>query len=217
MTRALPRIALWSWRVACWTASLCRRAVRFPWPFFSYHLLVDGETVPLERSFSYPVIDLNVLVAQPGLALRSEQMQSMGIELFQEREYQFYTAQNLTPDRPLVMELIPQAVPEMAPGADGMSATGEQGVVGNVTRGNQGLLLWIGIGLAGLAVIGAVIYPMATRRPAAVSAPNLASDRKARRLLADLADLEEAFEAGQVDETAYKRQRAELYKELRSS
>jgi hypothetical protein len=31
-----------------------------------------------------------------------------------------------------------------------------------------------------------------------------------------LADLEDAFEAGEVDEATYERQRAELYEELRS-
>jgi hypothetical protein len=34
--------------------------------------------------------------------------------------------------------------------------------------------------------------------------------------LAELADLEDALEAGQVDEVAYERRRAEIYEELRA-
>jgi hypothetical protein len=35
-------------------------------------------------------------------------------------------------------------------------------------------------------------------------------------LLTDLADLEDTYEAGQVDETTYERQRAEIYDALKS-
>ncbi len=44
----------------------------------------------------------------------------------------------------------------------------------------------------------------------------MASDAKARGLLAELADLEDAFEAGEVDEFSYERQRAAIYEELKA-
>jgi hypothetical protein len=41
-------------------------------------------------------------------------------------------------------------------------------------------------------------------------------DHKARRLLAELSDLEEGFEAGQIDEETYQRERAAKYEALKS-
>jgi hypothetical protein len=52
--------------------------------------------------------------------------------------------------------------------------------------------------------------------PPAATASALASNPQARPLLAELAGLEEAFEAGQVDEETYQRQRTEKWEALRS-
>jgi hypothetical protein len=41
-------------------------------------------------------------------------------------------------------------------------------------------------------------------------------DPKARRLLAELADLEEGFESGQIDEATYQRERAAKYEALKA-
>ncbi len=185
--------------------------------FFSYHLVVTGETVPLERRFSYPVTNLNILVAQPGLTLQSEQLQSMGIELFQGRQYELHVTQNIAADAPLVMELVPV---ETVAGAEtsGMPPSSGQAIAGAATRGNQHLLLPLGIGLAALTVLGAVLYPQMTRRAARapVSGPNLSKDPEARRLVAELASLEESFQSGDLDAATYERRRSDLYEELRS-
>jgi hypothetical protein len=89
-------------------------------------------------------------------------------------------------------------------------------------------LRWFGFALAGLAVVAAVVYPLAAGRaasaPAPASAPSLTGNPKARQLLrstaseavADLAALEETLEAGQIDEETYERQRAEKYKALKA-
>ncbi len=196
--------------------------------FFSYHLMATtfgagSETITLERRFAYPVSSLNVLVAQPGLDLRSEQLTARGLELFQGRQYAFYGTEDLAADTPLVMELVP--VPDEAGGqsAEGASATGGQNVTVASARGNQEVLRWLGFGLLGLAVIGAVVYALARGRAPATSAdvvastPDLFADPESRRLLADLADLEEAFEAGQVDGATYERRRAELFEALKSA
>jgi hypothetical protein len=183
--------------------------------FFSYHLMVTGETVPLERRFSYPVTSLNILVAQPGLTLNSEQLQSMGIELFQDRQYELQVTQNIPADEPLIMEFVPV---ETAGGTEttGMSATSGQGMTGASTRGNQRVLLPIGAALAALAVLGAVLYPQVTRRAAhaPVSGPNLKTDPEAQRLVAELASLEKSYEAGELDEATYERQRSDRYEKL---
>ena len=63
--------------------------------FFSYHLMVMGDAVSLERRFAYPVDSLNVLAAQPGLAVASDQLLSMGAESFQGQQYEFFVGQGL--------------------------------------------------------------------------------------------------------------------------
>lgn len=91
-------------------------------------------------------------------------------------------------------------------------------MTGATPRGNQPLILWLGVGLAALAVIAVVVYSMTARQPAAATSGgvDLASNPKAQGQLVELADLEEAFEAGEVDEAAYEHRRTEIYEELRS-
>jgi hypothetical protein len=186
--------------------------------FFSYHLMVGGDKVPLQRSFAYPVANLNVLVAQPGLTLQSDQLEARGPESFQGRQYDFFGAQNLATDAPLNMEFVPVA--EVA-GNEGLEdpAAGElMNPAAGAVRGNQALLRWMGLGLVVLTVAGAVVYSVARGQPASTpsSSPDLVTDPQARRLLTELADLEEAFEAGEVDGTAYEQQRAHIRGALKS-
>jgi hypothetical protein len=180
--------------------------------------MVTGDSVPLERRFAYPVTNLNMLVAQPGLTLNSEQLQSRGIELFQGRQYELYATQALDPNVPLVVEFVPLADVSGGAGTVETPAQGGEKMSGATPRGNQPLILWMGIALAALAVAGVVVYSLATRQPAAATSgvTDLAANPKAQGRLAELADLEDAFEASKVDEATYERQRAELYEELRS-
>jgi hypothetical protein len=186
--------------------------------FFSYHLVVTGETIPMERSFAYPLTILNVLAAQPGLTLNSDQLQFQGLEPFQGRDYGLYTVQGVPAGTPLIMEWV--STGEMpAGGTTGSMSSSNTGATPTLpTRGNQRLLLWVGFGLVVLAVGGAIVYPLATARPASApaSAPDMMRDPKARRLLAELADLEEGFESGQIDEATYQRERAAKYEALKA-
>lgn len=186
--------------------------------FFSYHLMVDGDTVPLARRFDYPVATMNMLVAQPGLTMQTEQMQAQGSELFQDRQYDFFVASNLTAGETVEVEFRPTGDVSSGEGMPGASTLGDQGVAAASERGSQGLLRWLGFALAGLAVVGVVVYAAAARQPATsrASTRDLTSNPKARSILVELADLEGAFEAGQIDEATYERQRAEKYEALKS-
>jgi hypothetical protein len=109
---------------------------------FSYHLMASGSSIVLERSFAYPVSSLTVLVAQPGLSLASEQLQSMGTQLIQDRQYEILAAENLTPDLPV--ELVFTQMEGMAStGIEGMPSG--QGASDGSAGGSQGSLLWIGV------------------------------------------------------------------------
>jgi len=186
--------------------------------FFSYHLMVMGDTVPLERRFFYPVNNLNVLAAQPGLSLASDQLLSMGAESFQGQQYEYFVGQGLGPDAPLFVELTPVAGMGGDQGMVGMPAGNDPAASASV-RGNQELLRWLGMGLAALAVIGAIVYAAVTRSSTGTqdSETDLAADPETRRLVVELADLEDSFDAGQIDEVTYKGRRAELVRELKSS
>jgi 5-hydroxyisourate hydrolase-like protein (transthyretin family) len=183
---------------------------------FSYHLLATGKPITLERRFAYPVTNLTVLVAQPGLSLTSGQVQSMGSQLIQDRQYEVFSGQSLEPDALVELVFTPMAGVGDSTGTGGMPG-GEIPSSGSA-GGSQSLLLWIGFGLALVTVAGAVVYAATTRSTTAswTSDSGLASNPKARSLLADLADLEDAFEEGEVDEASYERQRAEIYAELKN-
>jgi hypothetical protein len=183
---------------------------------FSYHLMASGRAIRLVRSFAYPVTNLTVLVARPGLSLASEQVQSTGTQMIQGRQYEVFVGENLGPDTPVELVFTPVEGMEGSPGTGGMP--GGQIPSSGSAGGSQGPLLWLGVGLALVAVVGAVVYAATTRRSAAGGGPDegLTADAKARSLLAELADLEDAFEAGEVDESSYERQRAEIYAELKA-
>jgi hypothetical protein len=191
--------------------------------FFSYHLMVTDALVPLVREFAYPVTNLNVLVAQPGLILISDQLQARGPQSFQGRQYEFYTIENLAANTPLRMNFQPVAVPSDGQGMPGDSSSAapssaSQSLSTAATRGNQGLLRWFGFGLAALAVAGAFVYAQTSRRSPSryKAAPDLAANPNAQGLLSELADLQERYEAGDIDKASYERRRAELYEEIKS-
>ena len=178
--------------------------------FYSYHLPVTDSLVTMQRSYDYPITDLNFLLTQPGLAARGDQLLDVGPQSIMDQEFAVYAAGALPAGTPLNVDLLVETT-EMA----GSSATTE---IGQPITDNQGLLRGLGLGLAVLTVLGAVLYPLLTAqsRPPAVTASALASNPQARPLLAELADLQAAFEAGQLDEETYQQQRANIWEALRS-
>ncbi len=182
---------------------------------FSYHLMVTGKPIMLERYFAYPVADLTVLVAQPGLLLSSPQLQSMGSQSIQGAQYEILQGQVPNPEQPVVLEL---TAVEVVEGTTGAGAMGDQTTSGAPAGSAQRVLLWIGVFTATLVVFAAAFLAVRFQgQPAGrrtVSDPGQAFDPKARRLIAVLADLEDAYEAGEVDEADYVRQRMDIFREL---
>lgn len=185
--------------------------------YFSYHLVVTGDQMPLERSFSYPVTTLNILVAQPGLSLTSDQLQNMGPQAFQGQNYDFFALGGLMPDTPLSMQLFPEAVAADGTAVPGTTSGTDLAAGGPVAGSRQGQLRLLGLALAVLVVVGIVVYSVSAGQTAkTATAPNLTANARSRRLLAELADLEDAYAAGQVDDATYERERAEKYEALKS-
>jgi hypothetical protein len=183
--------------------------------FFSYHLMVGGDTVPLERRFAYPLNSLSLLVAQPGLTVRSAQMESQGVQLFQGREYELYVVGALPAETAVSMDLVPVAGGQSMPATPG---EGAQVVTSGSTRGNQDLMRSIGFGLAVLAVVAAVAYPFTASRPAKArrGALDLNANPRARQMISELVDLEESYEAGEIDAVVYEERRSRLEKAVKA-
>jgi hypothetical protein len=183
--------------------------------FFSYHLVVADDTVPLERQYSYPVDSLNIMLVQPGLTLRGDTLESLGPQVLGDRQYELYAAGELSAGAPLALEFVPTVGGEAASSS---SAGSGETVLGVSTGGNQEALRQIGFGLALLAVGAVLAYGFLSKgRPLRrASEPAPSSDAPARRLLVELADLEDAFEAGAVTEADCARRRAQIYESLQA-
>ena len=128
---------------------------------FSYHLMVEGASVPLERRFSYPVSALSLLVVQPGLTVRGELLLAGEPVTFQDKEYDVYQVDGLGKDAPLSVELTPISATESSAMPGVTTDTGPAAVPGAI--GSQAVLRWLGLSLATLALLGAVLYPFVTR------------------------------------------------------
>jgi hypothetical protein len=178
--------------------------------FFSYHLPVDEQTVHVERTYDYDIAMLSVLLAQPGLSLTAGPLNPQGSTSFQDKQYEQYAAVDLPAGTPLAFDLAVSATDVAAPGQPDVPA-------GPAPKDNQAVLGTIGFILAGLVLAAALGYGLAARpvkaaRPAAA----LDSDPRARALLAEVAGLDEAFEAGRLDEDTYRRERAAKMEAIRA-
>ncbi|MBN1659242.1 MAG: hypothetical protein JXA93_12615 [Anaerolineae bacterium] len=185
--------------------------------FFSYHLMVAGDRVQIDRAFDYPVDTLNVLVVQPGLGLESEQLEALGLQSIQGRQYDMYEIRGLPAGTALSMDLIPVAGAEAAPATSGGEPAAPASS-GGPSDSTQEALRWIGFALSLAAVAAAFIYPSVARRrvPARAPATDLSANPRTRALLQDLASLEDARDAGTIVDDEYARERDRLYTALKS-
>lgn len=185
--------------------------------FFSYHLMVAGDRVQLDREFDYPVDTLSVLVVQPGLELESEQLEALGLQSIQGRQYDMYEIGGLPASTTLSMDLIPVAGAESAPSMSG-DEPAAPARSGGPSDSTQEALRWIGFALSLAVVAAAFVYPNVARRrvPARAPATDLNANPRARALLRELASLEDGRDAGTVDDGEYARERDRLYEALKS-
>ena len=182
--------------------------IGLPWPpghrqlLLSYDLPYRGQA-SLTRVWPYPVSDANVLVADVGLQVQAEGLQakpatqpSAGVN------YLTYAAQTLPAGRPVTVRL--SGTPSLQPASGSASGTSAVGV--RVQPSYQSSLRWIGVGLALLALASALAWPRLRR--ATVGGPSR-TDVERERLLDRLADLDDAYTAGELAETEYRVQRTE--------
>ncbi len=183
---------------------------------FSYHLPYDSSTFTFSSELFYPISAINVLVADVGVQVTSDQVALEGKMGGPGQSYLNLAGQNLPKGTTLTLNFanLPQEV--SAPGMD------------VVPKSNQSALLWIAGGLLALAVALGFGYPMLRRQakaPAAIpqqerrAVADVADEEidlevERQELLLELARLDDDFEDGKIDEAEYERERAELKAEL---
>lgn len=161
---------------------------------FTYELpYVEGQ--PVVRSFDMPTEAIVVMVMGEGMAVESQQLMSMGPLSTEQATANAYAAR-----RPLEAgETLTFAVAQVA---------------GRGAAPTQLSTSWeIGLGALALAVAVALSYRRLTRQPS--SPPSLPDE--SRPLVEALAELEDAYAAGNLADTEYQRERAKLRSALRQS
>jgi len=161
----------------------------------TYRLPYDpGEELELVREYAYPVAQLNLLVPQVGVDVTCDDLQFAGT-IGSELVFLNWRGESLAQGDTWSVHFRG----EPSGGADEPAAP-IPGPAGRVP-------LWVGMGIALLAVLTPLVY-LALRRRRAPSA--VGQDR----LLDDIARLDAAYEAGELDEAAYRREREERKAEL---
>jgi hypothetical protein len=168
---------------------------------FTYELPYSGE-IQMERTFEVPVASVVLVIAEEGLALAGDGVTSAGVVDTQMGPALSYTAGPLEMGEPLIFSVVADqslsvVVPE-TPAAE-TPALGR-----NTARGAA-------IGLAAMAVAMIVTY-LLWRSPAPGPCPV-----EARPLVEEIAALDAGFEAGRMEEGAYRQKRGALKQRVRMS
>ena len=125
---------------------------------FRYSLPYDPSGYDLTRDIPYPLKAINVLVAEVGVDVTSDQLTLEGSRGMQGQSYLNLTGQNLSKGERLTLHF--SGSPVKAP-VEGGEATPAQ----PSAAGNQSPLLWAALGLVVLAVGFALGYPLLRRQP----------------------------------------------------
>ena len=125
---------------------------------FSYSLPYDPSGYDLVRDISYPLKALNVLVAEVGVAVTSDQLTLEGSRGMQGQSYLNLSGQNLSKGERLTLHFSGSPGDKLLEGREAMPAQPSQ-------ASNQSLLRWAVLGLVVLAVGFALGYPLLRRQP----------------------------------------------------
>lgn len=179
---------------------------------FIYVIPYSGATLDLERPLYYNTNSVNGLMTDVGARLESDVLTFEGTRTAQGQNFLQYAGQSLAAGQTFPLRLVDldkieftSTTSEPTGGASVMPSTGL----------SQTALLWMILGLGGLAVAFGLAYP--SLRPhlaggASAGAGDLVQQRQ--RLLLTLARLDRAYEAGDLNERVYRRARARRKTEL---
>ena len=178
---------------------------------FVYIVPYSGATLDLDRPLYYNTTSVNGLVMDLGAQLESDALVLVGERAAQGQNFLQYTTQSLSADDTLPIRLVDLDKIEFASTSEPASSS----PVMPSTGLSQRALLWMILALGGLAIALALAYlPLRPRLAGEALAGEGDLTRDRQRLLLTLARLDEAYEAGDLNETAYRRARARRKAEL---
>jgi hypothetical protein len=171
----------------------------------------SGPTLSLDRPLYYDTASVNGLVMDVGAKLESDKLVFGGERAAQGQTYLQYTAQDLKAGETLTIQMEDLDKVEFA----GSTEEADTSPVIPSTGLKQTTLLWVMLGLGALAAAFGLGYPSLRPRlmgQGYASENDLARERQ--RLLLTLARLDQAYAAGQLNQTLYQRARARRKAEL---
>jgi hypothetical protein len=172
----------------------------------SFSLPYPGQ-MSFEQKMLYPVAAAGVLVPETGVKLTSSLLQDEGLQNMQNNAYRIYGIKDMKAGASLAFQLSGE------PGSAAPAPVAAAAAAGSPQGGLDAQSLGIGVGVLGLVVvvIGVWFYRRQAR-PAGAAAP--AGGLNQDELMQAIADLDDAFESGEVEAPVYERRRARLKAQL---
>jgi len=179
---------------------------------FFYFIPYSEDSISLDRTLYYDTASVNGLLMDAGARVQSGTLTFAGERVAQEQSFLQYTGQDLKAHTTLdiTLESLDSIQALGAPDASGGAASTA------LPAGlNQTTVLWVMLGLGALGVAFALAYPRLRPRLRGKVKPgqtNLPLERQ--QLLLTLARLDQAYQAGQLDEAVYRHTRAQRKAQL---
>ena len=152
----------------------------------NYFVPYDGPR-EIELPIAYDTAQLNLLV-EDGQRVRSDAITEAGSEVIEQLPYDKYLAQALAAGDSVTLRIQPEA--------------------------NRNLLPTIGFVLAGVLIVAGVAFWFVQRRALAPAPAAAGYSSEEAALAAEIAELDEAFEAGRINRFDYEARRAALKAEM---
>jgi hypothetical protein len=121
---------------------------------FVYALPMADDTVRLERAIALPTANVTVLVPEGGLDLRSDQLEFQDVRPFEGVDYRHYATHGVMPGTALGMEFV-------EPGTSTTSSVPQ--TTSTQASTSQATIRTLGLVLAAMAFVFAMVYPLASR------------------------------------------------------
>ncbi len=177
-----------------------------------YEITFSDDSLTIEIPIPDDVDSVDVLMNNQNVELSSDQVQFVENRDFQGNTFALFDGDNLSQGDMLTLNLTGLDDLEFAAPPD---IPEHETVLGSSNGLSQDTLLWITLGIGGVAIVlGGVVYPMTRSKQLK---PDISEDdveARRQRLLLTLARLDQVFEAGELDEEVYHRARTRYKAEL---
>ena len=172
---------------------------------YSYDLPYDGTDLTVSRRVIYPASSVDLLVANAGVQAESPQMVYQGLSGGEETAYLHFSAKDLPGDAVVELEL--SGSPQGAGGPALRRPSWSRGLQ------ESGPTMALAVGLLGALLPFALMRRGRRSEPSAEGEVDATSQRG--ELLHIIADLDDAFVEGHLDEESYHQLRAKIKQRLR--